>query len=342
MKRQKHGFTLIELLVVIAIIAVLIALLLPAVQMAREAARRAQCTNNLKQIGLALHNYHDAYQTFPPGHINPGASRFLSYGGNVNITAFVLLLPYLEQEQLFNAFNFSLPSSCSGWRSVPAGVANYCSWGPGVYMANTTVTKERLDVYTCPSDREPELTTSRPGTLWPYSRAYARRSNYLLNFADYSEYSRPYHFYSSRWGWWRQGMFGVNGAARVSDVTDGLSTTFAAGESVQRHASWHYGPYWAAGVHTAVAGRIRRYWFNSRPDRCWGSARYFLPNAKCRYRWARGRPYAWVFSSRHPGGVNMLMGDGSVRFIQETIDIKTWWWLATIRGREESLDQGSY
>jgi len=340
MKERSKGFTLIELLVVIAIIAVLIALLLPAVQMAREAARRAQCTNNLKQIGLALHNYHDAHGMFPPGHINPGARQQRMFGGNVNTTGFVLLLPYVDQEQLYNAYNQHLPSSCSGWRSVPAGTANYCGmFGPAAYMANTTVTSRLLEVYTCPSDTPPELITYRPGTTHPYACARCRRSNYLFASALLSEYSAFYPRYNSRW---YQGMFGNNGAAKVSQVVDGLSNTIAVGESVQRHASWHYGPFWAGGKHTAVYGRALPYWVASRPDQCWGHAKFFLPNAKCLYSWAQGRPYAWVFSSKHPGGVNFLLGDGSVRFIEETIDLKVWWWVNTIAGRNESLEDRSF
>src|SRR5690606_20466187 len=129
MSHHRRGFTLIELLVVIAIIGVLIALLLPAVQAAREAARRSQCSNNLKQIALGFHNYHDTHQVFPPGANSCCWGTWLLYG-----------LPYVEQQALYNAWNF-------GGRSFDdTGTFRY--GGP----LNITVTSTRVDAYTCPSD----------------------------------------------------------------------------------------------------------------------------------------------------------------------------------------------
>lgn len=117
---RKRGFTLIELLVVIAIIAVLIALLLPAVQQAREAARRSSCQNNMKQFGLALHNYHDTHKMLPPILIGSGRWNSTALGRVVlNTTGWMLLTPYLDQSPLYNLYNFSLPSSISSPYSVP-------------------------------------------------------------------------------------------------------------------------------------------------------------------------------------------------------------------------------
>ena len=135
-----RGFTLIELLVVIAIIAILIALLLPAVQQAREAARRTQCRNNLHQIGLALHNYHDTHSMFPPGEINGAA-----VGCNTSLSChmasvFVLILPYLDGSAVYNAYNFS----------------RACRYCDGV---NSTATCQKLSQYACLSMGEPELNT---------------------------------------------------------------------------------------------------------------------------------------------------------------------------------------
>src|SRR4051812_27456977 len=147
MNRRRSGFTLIELLVVIAIIAILIGLLLPAVQAAREAARRAQCVNNLKQIGIALHNYHDAAQAFPPGRMNPYLGFRNGVGGlcwRGGIAVHVHILPFLEQANLANAFNFSM----SRIRLVPPLGTS----GPPDCAANLTVGTTQLSVWLCPSD----------------------------------------------------------------------------------------------------------------------------------------------------------------------------------------------
>ncbi len=117
--RSYRGFTLIELLVVIAIIAILIALLLPAVQQAREAARRSSCKNNLKQWGLALHNYHDTYKQFPPSAVNPGSYRsnsFVPRGKIRNHTGYLYLLPYVDQAPLYKKINFNRATGNADWR----------------------------------------------------------------------------------------------------------------------------------------------------------------------------------------------------------------------------------
>src|SRR5271165_4791802 len=135
MRETRRGFTLIELLVVIAIIAVLISLLLPAVQSAREAARRAQCTNNLKQIALALHNYHDAIGTFPPGGIDD-----VNWQGTWwNWPAFIL--PQLEQRNVYNAINFSLPNISVLTNDLAAQDPNVTAW------------RSVINSYLCPSDQ---------------------------------------------------------------------------------------------------------------------------------------------------------------------------------------------
>ena len=188
--KTRRGFTLIELLVVIAIIAVLIALLLPAVQAAREAARRASCVNNLKQIGLGLHNYHDTHGTLPPGYIYQQGYATGGFGWAS------MILPHLEQINLFNAINFS---------------------GPAWSSRNSTACITNLASYQCPSDY---TTTLPPGYLEREGFRYAR-SSYVACFGPADLDLTPEN---------RQGAFSRNSRTRFADVTDGLSQTLAGGE----------------------------------------------------------------------------------------------------------------
>jgi prepilin-type N-terminal cleavage/methylation domain-containing protein/prepilin-type processing-associated H-X9-DG protein len=185
---RQRGFTLIELLVVVAIIGVLIALLLPAVQAAREASRRAACVNNLKQIGIALHNYHDAHAILPPGY-----TYRLGYGsGGLGWAA--MILPQLEQANVFDAINFSLPP----WSAQ-----------------NSTACTQRLGVYQCPTDY-----TVAQGFLQREGFRYAR-SSYVANFGPNDLDLVPED---------RSGLFCRNGGTRFAEIGDGLSQTLAASE----------------------------------------------------------------------------------------------------------------
>ena len=317
--RRERGFTLIELLVVIAIIGVLIALLLPAVQNAREAARRSQCINNLKQIGLALHNYEGANGAFPPPKIYSGSCT-RSNGGTgwvLNTTGFVLLLGYIEQQPMWNAYNFSQASTASAWQTaVVGGPANTNLAGSPT--VNTTVVSTILTSFACPSDRSPTIENELDTMM--YSRYAARRSNYLFSSGAYTDFDctgpkpafQPLKVL--------QGAFFTDMSSTARDFRDGLSNTFMAGESVQLKFDPGMGPYWGSGTHTAVHGRIL-------PSSMVG-ATDFLPNAQAALTIApapnpQALPYAWVFSSKHPGGVHMLFGDGTVKFIKNSININT-------------------
>ena len=199
---RPKGFTLIELLVVIAIIAVLIALLLPAVQQAREAARRTQCRNNLHQLGLAMHNYHDTHTLFPPGWI---------MGASADATILVLLLPFLDETALYNSYNFA------------AG-------NPYVQKANTTTVNAVLGQYHCPSDIAPGLFYS---SCFGCSCPCGRESNYVANNGSRdcdSDLSPPTVKTAGIGPIW------VNGNCRIRDIADGTSNTLLMGERTAKHS----------------------------------------------------------------------------------------------------------
>ncbi len=299
---KRRGFTLIELLVVIAIIAILIALLLPAVQQAREAARRSQCKNNLKQMGLAIHNYHDAHGQFPPALISSGRWNNAANNDVQNTTGFVLLLPYLDQAGLYNLYNFDLPSSTSSpyGRPLAGGVTDS--------TANRPVYSQLLQVYTCPTDDYGARTATygANGTSF-YERNQCRRSNYLFATGAYTDYDQPW---GNMAGSAYRGVFGNDGAAKVKDIKDGTSNTIAIGESKQQHIPfsgiYYFGPYWGCGTHTCCHGRV--------PN----DARFNI-----NYDWNNNGSqlqYAWGFGSWHEGGAHFLFADGSVRFLSENID----------------------
>lgn len=219
MIKRRKGFTLIELLVVIAIIGVLVALLLPAVQQAREAARRAACKNNLKQIGISLHNYHDLHRTFPPGYTYRRGSQ------NENAAGFgwgALILPQLEQTAIYNQFNWNL-----------------AIWDPG----NEPPRARHLAIFLCPSD---PVSSGQFVEMGPTPEKYAMGC-YVGSFGppDLDATQEK-----------RDGMFSRNSSTRAADVRDGLSNTLMAGERVNgpfRRAGVH-GPHvtyettWAAAV----------------------------------------------------------------------------------------------
>jgi prepilin-type N-terminal cleavage/methylation domain-containing protein/prepilin-type processing-associated H-X9-DG protein len=321
---RPRGFTLIELLVVIAIIAVLIALLLPAVQAAREAARRAQCSNNLKQIALAMHNYHTALNALPPAKIFSGSCSALNdRAGNVlNTTGFTMILSNLEQTALANAYNFSQASSNAFYSSRPNKAI------VGSEIVNTTVVRSVVAAYLCPSDVPPQLkvinaTVTKESGYWTTG---GMPGNYVLCSGGYTDFECPSYGYPLASN---QGMFFTDLSVNFAHVQDGLSTTVMIAESPQsNHTSSLYGPVWGAGIHTSTHVRAE-------PT---GVSTYagFLPNAP----WVGPPPdpynrlYAWVMGSRHPGGLNIAFGDGSVKFIKNSINPNVWWSIQTIKAGE--------
>ncbi len=338
--RQRKGFTLIELLVVIAIIGVLIGLLLPAVQAAREAARRMQCTNNLKQIGLAIANYESAHSCVVSGYISAKGplAQFGVAGYNPDPQTgdngpgwgwLALLLPQIEQGPLHNAVNFSLPT----W------VAD-----------NSTVVSVGINAYLCPSAVNPSTPVSMVDanlSLLPVANQYFARANYQYNMGWNDtgmpatvDYENP--------------MLGCNGPmfrnsrVRYADVTDGLSNTVFAGEKTPylSDASWvgiipgyrhfAYNAFASAGtggigVNYDYAGAILA--AHSGPSLYEGPMVIHPPNSPL--------GHTDEMYSLHPGGGNVLFGDGSVRFIKQSINLRTWQALNS-RGNGEVIDGSAY
>jgi prepilin-type N-terminal cleavage/methylation domain-containing protein/prepilin-type processing-associated H-X9-DG protein len=345
--RARHAFTLIELLVVIAIIAVLIALLLPAVQSAREAARRAQCTNNLKQIGLAMHNYATANNALPPPKLRSGTCQYAYVSGDpsrtlLNTTMFAMILGYMEQAPLYNAYNFMQPSSNDAWGGYgPAPTGPTILAGSAV--VNTTVVGSLVASYWCPSDQDPTVENFGVSGTGPYNLINARRGNYGATTGQYTDYNCLTPKTPDLPG--DRGMFYSDAATSFAAVTDGMSNSAMIGEKSHETINWcgdfwYFGPYWGAGAHTSTHLVV---WPPSAvnapastPNAIWGNRD---GTYSCE-RYKRGS-YAWVMSSKHPGGVNLGMGDGSVRFIKDTINPYTWYALQTIQ-QGEILSSDTY
>ena len=213
----------------------------------------------------------------------------------------------------------------------------------GNALVNTTVIGSMVASYVCPSDiypaqQHPVVNGTTTGT-GPYSMNNAMESNYLVSTADYTEYNCPGGNGAGLPNQYYQGVFFNDISVDIARIRDGTSNTFLQGESLQPpgHYSTLYGPYWGSGTHTSTHGRILPP-TSTTAAACLpnGSSMIFYPT--CNPASTTGppcnAPYAWVFSSRHAGGVNMGMADGSVRFIKNSISIYTWWGLATIAGNE--------
>jgi prepilin-type N-terminal cleavage/methylation domain-containing protein/prepilin-type processing-associated H-X9-DG protein len=350
--KRLRGFTLIELLVVISIIAVLIALLLPAVQSAREAARRIQCVNNLKQIGLGMHNYHTAYNSFP---LSNTAAWSYGYDSNWGAwSAHALLLGYMEGQPIYNSCNF-----------------NWVTWFAQGWYINLTVTNTVLNVFVCPSDGEsPDI---------PNSRQWAGdTNNYFASLGTTTAtWSDPPSVQPDS-----TGVFATSKAYGVQHITDGTSNTIAFGEGLIA-TDTHWLP-WRGGVSSGTGGR--NYLLDARDNIpalmadlndctnffrshqhpngandkgfrwCMGghgiaSFNTIVPPNSKQYNWGgcrldfEGGGFAFGqymnATSNHPGVVNFLFADGSVKPLKDSIDIKTYWSLGT-RNKGEVISSDSY
>jgi prepilin-type N-terminal cleavage/methylation domain-containing protein/prepilin-type processing-associated H-X9-DG protein len=323
MKSRPRGFTLIELLVVIGIIAVLMSILLPAVQSAREAARRSQCVCNLKQVSLAIHGYHDTHGVLPPG------KKGCCWG-----TWLVYTLPYLEQKPLYNAWN-------SFGTNVAGAPSNYDLDLRYFGVANQTVTSTFISTYLCPTDQ-----TNTPITATTNGKTYACTSqNYAVNFGNTVVIQTD--FQDIRFGGAPfvdigspNGDHDQTGRATVGFNTfaDGLSNTMLASEVVVGQGQDLRGFSWWGDAATFEAFLAPN---SSFPDVMF-SPFYCInqpPNPPC-IGTTTALPDNYGARSRHPGGLNVAMGDGSVRFVKNSVDIRTWRAMSTTRGGElASADQ---
>lgn len=336
--KRRAGFTLIELLVVIAIIAVLISLLLPAVQSAREAARRAQCVNNLKQLALAVHNYESTNSSLPTGRIwgpRPGRASTdfpTIFAGAQGTTWFCLMMPYIEQTQLANSFNFDLGSEGpAGGNGLPAG-----------FFANSTVSTTKISSFQCPSD-EPRKFQINPGYAGgALSGFQMSKGNYAGNWGntDWGQYNSSNATLAPLF---MDGLFGHKGYA-IASVTDGTSNTVLISEIVQGGQFDARGMMWS----TVMGGvsYVSRFtpngtkdFFNLKNgyDQMPNNPGLFCVNEPPQLPCQAGNGDRDQFAgsrSRHPGGVNSAMADGSVRFFKNSINATTWNSLHSSKGGE--------
>jgi prepilin-type N-terminal cleavage/methylation domain-containing protein/prepilin-type processing-associated H-X9-DG protein len=304
--QRNRGFTLVELLVVITIIGILIALLLPAVQAAREAARRMQCTNNLKQWGLAMANYESSMSVFPAGafHGSAGAGSYTASGvcggrGEFRRQTFVYSLwAYIEQAGVFEQYNF-----------------NYTFYA----SQNAAAVSMQLPLYFCPSDRQ---------AMWradPYS--VRARGNYVANwgYCDFNQ-SQPSDF--------KVGPFGVNRWTRVADIRDGLSNTMLLGEVIQPANDADYDLRGDPLNDDVGAAQFMTYntpnagYDLVRSGFCVSTTEMPCTDSPTNYISAR---------SKHPAGVNATFADGSVHFLSDSIALKTWRAVSSMAGDESEI-----
>lgn len=313
---RNRGFTLIELLVVIAIIAVLIALLLPAVQQAREAARRTQCKNNLKQLGVALHNYHDQFRMFPARQNGSGCNLGSNNGtARSRWSAHVMLLPQMDQQDVYD--------KCVSLINPTGATTNAVPW------ANVAPWSTNFPALMCPSD---------PASS-PPAGTQLGRFNYVYSGGDDTVNSDTGTCPNGTVRDTR-GVFGVWTCKSLNDVLDGSSNTIAMSERVRPQTATDFGMVATVNSNTPSVCRVSMvngtysvatYTADTSPGFRWGDgAAYFagfntiLPpnsascfNTGANTHWAPG---FYTASSRHTGGIHALMLDGAVRFISENID----------------------
>lgn len=323
--RRSSGFTLIELLVVIAIIAVLIALLLPAVQQARESARRSQCSNNMKQLGLALHNYHSSFNVLPYAGTGYGWCQYVNVNAKpnpivTNQNGLVLLLPYLDQQPLYNQFNMN-----QAFANVMTGNTGCCTpnaatgplMGSSITSGNAALGLNTLQVLTCPTDNgDPYLAgNSQYYSVDTSSGIRSRKTSY--------DFSQSANYNCRAWSVVEtpqtRRMFGEGSNTNFKMVTDGTSNTVMMNEVTflvtnGNRSAWS----WRGWVQMAgdLGQGINVFSYN-------GAAPII------------GRLGSWQnVGSLHTGGMFVCMGDGSIRFLSQNTDL-------TVLGRLAAMADGN-
>ena len=334
----RRGFTLVELLVVIAIIGTLIGLLLPAVQAAREAARGSQCSSNLKQIGIALHNFHDSRGFFPPANVSDVTVPLPTCCAGEGWAWGTFILPYIEMSEVYDKFrpNIEFPA--------PTGTNTPSVVGADAILA--PLVKTSIPVYRCPSDSEGLLATLEAACDVPYEGKTLRgltprtrygRSNYVISMHDVSIAN---DMRTSK----LNGLSFSNSRVKLKDVSDGLSSTLAAGERVHRAPGKSSGADSTAPVHPGsavwAATNINGY---ANPDgytSClWrgmitnGASTFYSINDFSTVNTSKG------YSSNHPGGASFVYADGSVRLLDQNIDATI---LSRLANRRDGKVIGAY
>jgi prepilin-type N-terminal cleavage/methylation domain-containing protein/prepilin-type processing-associated H-X9-DG protein len=323
-RRTSSAFTLVELLVVIAIIGILIALLLPAVQAALEAARRSQSVNKLKQIGIGMQNYNDVHRTLPPARGGTGGGGVPCGESNCQrVSGFIMLLPYIEQQAMYNQIE------AGGMGAPPLGPVGWSGW---------KIWRPQIPLLICPSDSSRVPTTNQMG-----------QNNYGFSYGDSIQKLRG----TTTPTRWRRGMFGFRNGVTLNMVTDGTSNTIAMSERIRAEPNFHPGKGGPKvsikkGVYNGLTnvhnnpglclaqgnggyyvnpGSVKAFWgghwTDGEPERC-GFNTVLPPNTPSCTRNANynADSNGGVFppTSNHPGGVNGVFVDGSVRFINDDIN----------------------